>query len=723
MGVLDDLDTNGLYEATSLTMTGPASFSTSLLTDGTLEFTNVADVTVTDYRGGITINGGVEKFTGTDVVALTVAAAADDLTELTVDFKRDDEPSLSSAATSALEYDAAAGNNGDLDLSGGLANLGKATVTGKAGDITISSAPNLTEVTVSADAMDFVMDDNDNLTSVNVTGAKFHDVSITGMADLTSLTLNHTTKLPEISTTASADETGAALTVYNNASLTSLTVSADDIDALSVYTNAALETVDFTGLADDGSSTTATAAVYNNNLKVQLFKNGYDTGTAYTTTDTGAITSNSGIATLKTWLDAVVGAASATAGVYVFVDQIDKYEVQSTLNGAYTDTAVPTAPSVTTEATANSNSTSIYSIVAKQAAETTTSGSTIRETQTVVFPRLNNGALAATTALGTAEGITIVVNGLSKTFKNGDVNSGSTVSTVADLVAYVNGDTSFGSDITLTASENGYYRSLQTVNYTQGNGTAGATSLYTGRSNNNRLWYKLGSGVVSGYVTLAASANAQAIAVAVANAISDATHPTTGAFMYNAIANGATIELMNAISKTASYADDITPWAAAIPQISFVIDAAETSTTIRLDAGATSNLASKDLTGSTSGFFLNTSVNDVKGVAVTVANANKGITRLAAQVVSLNLDGTASGVLGGMGLAASAINPVTNYKAGRTFLTTITSGKGQTSAMLVSNTHFVGGPKASYVAVFADISDTSTSTDQSAAITDRTGWL
>ena len=57
---------------------------------------------------------------------------------------------------------------------------------------------------------------------------------------------------------------------------------------------------------------------------------------------------------------------------------------------------------------------------------------------------------------------------------------------------------------------------------------------------------------------------------------------------------------LNAISKSASYTDDITPWAAAIPQIEFVIDAAETSTTIRLDAGATSNLASKDQAGSTS---------------------------------------------------------------------------------------------------------------------------
>ena len=137
------------------------------------------------------------------------------------------------------------------------------------------------------------MDDNDNLTSVNVTGAKFHDVAITGMADLTSLTLNHTTKLPSTSSTAA--EKGAALNVNTNASLASLTVSADDIDALSVYTNAVLETVDFTGLTDDGSATSTSAAIYNNNLAVQLYKDGYDTGTSYTSTDTGAITTASGI--------------------------------------------------------------------------------------------------------------------------------------------------------------------------------------------------------------------------------------------------------------------------------------------------------------------------------------------------------------------------------------------------------------------------------------------
>ena len=87
-----------------------------------------------------------------------------------------------------------------------------------------------------------------------------------------------------------------------------------------------------------------------------------------------------------------MSAASATAGLYVFYDQLDKYEVQSTLNGLYTDTAVPSAPSVTTEATANSNSTSVYAIVAKQAAETASLKQVLLESETLTqtFPITNN---------------------------------------------------------------------------------------------------------------------------------------------------------------------------------------------------------------------------------------------------------------------------------------------------------------------------------------------
>jgi hypothetical protein len=723
MPVLDDKDNNGLYEATALTMTGPASFSTSLLTDGTLAFTNVATVSVTDYRGGITINTGVETFTGTDIVALTVDTGADDLTSVTADFKRDDAANLTTAQTAALAYDQAAGNNGDLSLTG-LANLTSATVSGDAGDITISTNPNLTTVTISANAFDLTMDDNDNMTSVTVTGAKFHDVSITGMADLTSLTLDHTTKLPEVSTTASADETGASMTVTGNASLTSLTASADDIDALTVNTNAALETLDFTGLADDGSSTVTTAAIYNNNLKVTLFKNSYDsTGTAYTTTDTGSITTTSGIDTLKTWLDAVMSAASATSGIYVYVDQIDKYEVQSTLNGAYTDTAVPSAPAVTTEATANSNSTSIYAIVAKQAAETTTTGSTVREAQTVVFPITSNSIQAPNTVLGSGHGININAAGLSKMWKAGDTNAGSTVSTVAELVSYIDGDTSWGSELTISASNEGYLKSNQTVNYTYGNGSAGSISL-TGSAGN--LWYNLGSGVVSGTIALVNSDAAQAVASKLANAISAATHPTTGAVLYNAVANGAVVEIMNAVS-VATYPDDVTPWAADIPQITFNVTTASTTAFLG-GTGGVSNVTGNELAGTTSGFFINTTKQDVEGLAITIVNNNKGITRLANAVVSIASNGTTSGIwgLGQSGTTSQTANSHgTTGTVDRQFSGAGTAvGNNTVSAMLVSNTHFYNGQsKTGKVAVFSLISDATTSTSQSAAITDRTGWL
>jgi hypothetical protein len=393
MPVLDDLGLTGSYENTDLTINGPASFTTTLMTDGTISLTNVATASVTGFRGDIEINAGVVTFTGTDVTEISVAATADDLKTFTAKMKRDDLPTLSTTQTAALEYDASS-NLGDLDLSGGLANLETVNISGKAGDITISSAPNLTGVTISADAFDLVMSDNDNMTSVSVNGAKFHDVQVTGMADLTTLTLDHTTKLPSTSTTAT--EKAASLDVTTNASLTNLTVSADDIDALTVTGNAALATLDFTGLTDDGSATTSAVAIYNNNLAVQLVKDGYNDTTQnstyvqYTSTDDGSMTSTSGISTLKTYLDAVVGAASATAGVYVFVDQIDKYEVQGSANGVYTDTAVPSAPSVTTEATANSNKTSIYAVVAKQGAESAAdTGAARSETLTQTFAVTN----------------------------------------------------------------------------------------------------------------------------------------------------------------------------------------------------------------------------------------------------------------------------------------------------------------------------------------------
>ena len=389
MPLLDDLNTLGVYEETN-PLNGPAAYTSSLMQDSDQSYTNVATVNVSGNIGDITINAGVETLTITDGVTVTVSAAADDLVTATIDMAADSESTLTAAQTLALRYDAdafVADDKGDLDLTT-LANLKTLTISGVAGDINVDQNPNLETLTVSADAMDLYVVDNDNMTSVNVTGAKLGSVEFSGHADLAALTLNHTTSLRSTSSTAA--EKSVTVNVNTNPSLASLTAGMDDVGGLLVYTNAVLATVDFTGLTDDGSATTAYAHVFNNNLTFDLVKDGYDTGTSNSLTDVGSTTGGGGIKTLKTWLQHVDGAVDATNGLYVFIDAITKYEVQSTLNGLYTDTAVPSAPSVTTQATAFSNRTSLYAIAALEAAETATTGSTVRETTTYTQDIIHN---------------------------------------------------------------------------------------------------------------------------------------------------------------------------------------------------------------------------------------------------------------------------------------------------------------------------------------------
>jgi hypothetical protein len=120
-------------------------------------------------------------------------------------------------------------------------------------------------------------------------------------------------------------------------------------------------------------------------------------------------------------------------------------------------------------------------------------------------------------------------------------------------------------------------------------------------------------------------------------------------------------------------------------------------------------------------------MNTVNGIAVTIKNNNKGITRLSGNVVSVTY-GAASGIMGSVGLqgstsqTAGSLGVADQADSFRGVVALL--GIGATSAVLASDTHFVGGEsRTSKVALFALISDATTSTDQSAAVTDRTGWL
>ena len=166
-----------------------------------------------------------------------------------------------------------------------------------------------------------------------------------------------------------------------------------------------------------------------------------------------------------------------------------------------------------------------------------------------------------------------------------------------------------------------------------------------------------------------------------------------------------------------------------MPEISFVIDAAQTSTSLGLNAAGTSNLASLNYAGATSGTFLSITKNDVSGVAIKLVNNDAGVTKLASQVVSA-ANVYAAKTSGTFGLGQKGTTSQTVWGSGVGINTDSWPGGGANAhgameiTMLVSGTHF-NGPNTTYAAVFADVSTatSSTSTDQVAATTNRTGWL
>ena len=183
-----------------------------------------------------------------------------------------------------------------------------------------------------------------------------------------------------------------------------------------------LATVDFTGLADDGSAAADTqyAHIWANDLTASKARETTEetaltSATQYTSADLGAYTSTSGLATLKTWLDHVVVNPHPTNGVFVFWDTISAYESNSVYNGAYSAGSA-TDPAVTSLSEAVTNKTNVYAVVAKLDAVVSDVVAAVKETQTVVFPITTNAAGVPTSTLATDEIVNINVNGVSVNF-------------------------------------------------------------------------------------------------------------------------------------------------------------------------------------------------------------------------------------------------------------------------------------------------------------------
>ena len=303
--ILDDLDADGdeLEDGITLSIKGPASVAITKIADGSITLEDVATANLTDFKGAVTLTGDVQSFTSNSLVSLSVTAQA----KLeTVDVTGVADPD---ATTAAPSYGPAI----DLDTLGDLETV---TIAGIASSINLGSNGNLTTATITADvAGSITVDNNSDLTTLSVTGAKATALDVDTNADLETLTVDLTWRAG----TATGAVIDGDLDVTDNTSLTSLTVSSNNLENLELTGNDELTTIDFSTVDSVGATGTPVVNVYDNDLTATKLTDTDDGATDVAngkSGDLGSATTTSGMKTLKDYLTAVAAATTPVAAVY-----------------------------------------------------------------------------------------------------------------------------------------------------------------------------------------------------------------------------------------------------------------------------------------------------------------------------------------------------------------------------------------------------------------------
>jgi len=533
----------GTYQTANVTLNGPASWTNGTAAggfastglpgntvgahDGSYTLTNVATVAIHNFRGDITLNSGITSFTGNNIVRVGTASggatitAATDLETVNITMIRDNDPTLSAGAVADLGESA---ENADQDLlfTSAHAKLTSATITGKVGDVKFTSVPVLATVDLTgADAFDVMASGNASLSSWT-DASKAEDRTFINNDLMTSVNLSATTKL---SNTTDYSQT---VEVSGNAELASLTLGMNNISTLNITDNAKLATISAASLTAIGTSsqTTTDVDIHQNALVATSIQDTKEAPTVTVTTsaasDTGVVNTDSGIKTLDTYLD---DAVAATGIVSVWFDTVSKLETQSTYGGAFTDvTTSLTAPTSWTDANAATNAAitsggyqGYYAYVFARdlvTAVNTTTGNRDFQAVTYTYDVGRNAAVYTDKALATNEGFTLVYTGGSTTWKQGDTYNGSTVTTIDQLVAYMNADTTLdGLGIDIQADRSGFYKTLLTMTYEKSatNGLANTAGTVSGTGRIAYTVTKTATGASSILYTAAAT-NGQGVA-------------------------------------------------------------------------------------------------------------------------------------------------------------------------------------------------------------------
>ena len=328
IGSLDDVKTDGTAAPVALALNGPKDVTISNMTAyaGSLSLTNVENATITGFKGPITVNGGVENITMTDVEDFAFSSATA-LKTVTLDVDKASDPALTATQKAPSAYGGAV--TGYTAPTPGLSfasmsSLTSVTLTGFYDSLSFEALANLTTIDIDATTGDLTINNNDNLTSVDLTGSEIGNVTFTNNDAISSVEFDHSTDLNFHG--ATTDRKSVTHTVTGNTEMTSFTNSgASSVMTFALTGNTKLATIAMGGMAAFGTATTSSnpvVDVYNNALVASQASDTDDGLTQYSidgtndASDLGSYTTTSGMETLKTYLTAVNGNAKADANVH-----------------------------------------------------------------------------------------------------------------------------------------------------------------------------------------------------------------------------------------------------------------------------------------------------------------------------------------------------------------------------------------------------------------------
>lgn len=315
---LTSTDANGLESSLALSVTGATSLDFSKITQGSITAVDVATVTGgADFDGNISLTevtkAVIPNYTGT----LTVT----DSNKLEYLHVIGALPTRTVAATTYPSL--------DVKDQTAIATL---IVDGTLGSVNIEGNSDLTDLTFTANVDSVVITTASNLASAELAG-KAKTMSISSNDDLETLTITTALQTAKINAAAA---TSGSLSVTDNADLEKLTSSYNTLGSLTVSGNSKLATLDFTGT--DAIGTTANVSIINNGLEATAVDTFAAADTA-TSDLTGTVSDESGISTLKTFLEAAI-AAPGTSGVVVQIDEVELTTFASATDTDGTETDV-----------------------------------------------------------------------------------------------------------------------------------------------------------------------------------------------------------------------------------------------------------------------------------------------------------------------------------------------------------------------------------------------